>query len=244
MKKGIAWILAVCLLSGSLAIAENYEEIRPIQKIQDSIQYVASPDISENFADDSILITVKNQYSVINGTWSTDDFYPVEASAVTDLRPIPEDKEDEYKNKSEFRTILCLTLANPGKEKVLQAIELLSQRDDVLAAEPNYIVEPCSTVPNDTYYSSQSSLELIQVDKVWDYTTGSSSVKVGVLDSGIYAHPDISGNLVSGYNYDPDATSTTDTAGHGTYVAGVIGAVGNNNLGVSGVCWKGWITAL
>lgn len=67
----------MCLLSGSLAIVENYEEIRPIQKIQDSIQYVASPDISENFADDSILITVKNQYSVINGTWSTDDFYPV-----------------------------------------------------------------------------------------------------------------------------------------------------------------------
>ncbi len=239
MKRRMALILAACLLAGSVhyAMAEATEQAQQIQKVQDTVQYLASPDINDDFADDSIIVTMKNQYSAINGTWTTDDFLPVEVVAVTDLRPIPQDRVQEYQAKPEFRTILCLTLANPGKENVLQAIATLNEREDILAAEPNYMVEPCSTEPDDTYYYAQSSLNAIGVDKVWDFTTGSSSVKVAVIDSGIYAHPDIQNNLLSGYNYDPNSSGTTDTDDHGTAVAGIIGAEGNNGMGVSGVCW-------
>ena len=240
MKRRMALILAACLLAGSFhfAMAEPAEQAQQIQKVQDTVQYLASPDINDNFVDDSIIVTMKNQYSTINGTWTTDDFLPVETVAVTDLRPIPEDQVQEYQAKPEFRTILCLTLANPGKENVLQAIAILNEREDILAAEPNYTMDPCSTEPNDTYYYAQSSLNAIRVDKVWDFTTGSSSLKVAVIDSGIYAHPDIENNLLSGYNYDPNSSGTTDTDGHGTAVAGIIGAEGNNEMGVSGVCWN------
>lgn len=78
-------------------------------------------------------------------------------------------------------------------------------------------------------------MSAIHADKVWDFTTGSSSVTVGVFDSWVYPHPDLTNNLVTGYNFNNQATDTTNQ--HGTSVASVIGAQGNNGMGVSGVCW-------
>jgi len=74
---------------------------------------------------------------------------------------------------------------------------------------------------------------------------------VGVIDSGVdHTHPDISANMwVSpdgyyGWNFADDNSDTMDKTGHGTHVAGVIGAVGNNLLGVTGVNWNVKVAAL
>lgn len=77
----------------------------------------------------------------------------------------------------------------------------------------------------------------INVVPVWkEYTTGSPSVVVGVVDGGIdYTHPDIAANyLAGGYNF-ATGNSRITPEGHGTHVAGTIAAVNNNGLGVSGV---------
>ena len=90
----------------------------------------------------------------------------------------------------------------------------------------------------------------------WDVTTGSPAIVVGITDTGIdYGHPDLAANVWSnpgGINGCPAGTpgfnvlnGTCDPmdddvayGGHGTHVAGIIGAVGNNGEGVAGVAWR------
>jgi hypothetical protein len=60
---------------------------------------------------------------------------------------------------------------------------------------------------------------------------------VGIIDSGISPHPDLNANLLPGWNFVNKNNNTNDTTGHGTQVAGVVGAVANNRLGITGVCW-------
>ncbi len=101
-------------------------------------------------------------------------------------------------------------------------------------------------VPLDTYYDENSLYyKKIQMEKAWDVEQGGDWVKVGVIDSGInYRHEDLGGRV--DYELSKDFTGgnspCTDNYGnygHGTQVAGVIGAIGNNNRGTSGVCWSG-----
>ncbi|HEY6008179.1 MAG TPA: S8 family serine peptidase, partial [Geobacteraceae bacterium] len=86
----------------------------------------------------------------------------------------------------------------------------------------------------------------IRAAQAWDITTGSSDVVVAIIDTGIdYTHPDLAGNMwvtagIDAYNQDSDPF---DDNGHGTHVAGTIGAFGNNGTGVVGVNWNVKLTA-
>lgn len=94
--------------------------------------------------------------------------------------------------------------------------------------------------PNDPEFGIQNIeyLQYINMQDAWEYSTGSSSVKVAVLDTKVaYNHPDLgtgaNGNLLlpSGWIYG----SGYDYHKHGTEVVGVIGAKTNNSIGVTGV---------
>ena len=147
---------------------------------------------------------------------------------------------------------------------VAEAIAELELNPDVAYAEPNYLYE-ISAVPNDTNFGqlwglSQASDKDIDAPEAWDLTTGSSSIIVAVIDSGVaYDHPDLAPNIWTndddtGDNVDDDGNGQIDdTHGwdffqgdnvpldanhHGTHVAGTIGARGNNSVGVTGVNWQ------
>ncbi len=95
-------------------------------------------------------------------------------------------------------------------------------------------------IPNDPDYSgSQASyLTTIGVPSAWDVTTGSETVVVAVVDSGVDAsHPDLAGRVVAGRNILKGNDDTTDERGHGTNMAGIVGAATNNALGLAGVAW-------
>lgn len=122
---------------------------------------------------------------------------------------------------------------------VLKTVKALNSLAGVEFAEPNYI-QQFSVSANDSYYYTQWGLKGsygIDVEDAWEVTTGTHDIRVGVIDTGIETdHPDLVGNLVTGKSFVSGVTSTTDTEGHGTHVAGIIGAVGDNNMGVAGVC--------
>jgi subtilisin family serine protease len=119
--------------------------------------------------------------------------------------------------------------------------------------EPNFRLTSSFT-PNDPAWPSLPTLfdaqpGGIRAQSAWDTTLGSRDVVVGVLDSGIDStHPDLIGNLWSnrvgvggcaygthGYNAFTKQCTSSDQYGHGTHVAGIIGAVGNNRTGITGV---------
>jgi len=147
----------------------------------------------------------------------------------------------------EFKTILRLVLKEPSKENVLSSIELLQSRKEILSAEPDYILQTATSAPNDTYYLSGGQWGLngingIRAPQAWTMATGANSVMVGVIDTGIQAnHPDLQGRVNLDLSRDFSLTSpyiptsVTDPDGHGTHVAGIIAASGNNGIGVTGV---------
>ncbi len=74
--------------------------------------------------------------------------------------------------------------------------------------------------------------------KAWDLTKGSHNVRIAIIDTGVdYTHPDLKGNVdsASGYNFVNNTKDAMDDHGHGTHCAGTIGAIHNNQIGVSGV---------
>ena len=134
----------------------------------------------------------------------------------------------------------------------------------MLYAEPNFIYQPALT-PNDPRFGelwglNQGSDADIDAPEAWDLTTGSSSVVVAVVDTGVaYDHPDLAPNIwtnagdppgggdddgngflddTRGWDFISNDNDPRDLEGHGTHVAGTIGAKGNNAAGVTGVNWN------
>jgi subtilisin family serine protease len=122
-------------------------------------------------------------------------------------------------------------------------------------SEPNlFFTNLICYTPNDQYYSSQWAIRNtgnnipggvtgtagcdMRVDSAWDITLGHSSVKIAISDTGCDTlHADIAANFVpgTGYNFYNNTPGGFDDEGHGTCCAGIVAAVGNNGIGISGI---------
>ncbi len=180
-----------------------------------------------------------------------------------------------------FRTIGILHVKLPKGLTVEEAMDIYRDDPDVEYAEPNYYRYAMAT-PDDAYFDRLWGLHNTGQDvngtggtadadmdapEAWEITTGSNSVVVAVIDSGVdYNHPDLSANIwtnpdetagngidddgngyvddVRGWDFVDDDNSPDDSNGHGTHVAGTIAAVGNNSTGVTGVSWAAEIMVL
>lgn len=112
--------------------------------------------------------------------------------------------------------------------------EWLKSRPEVEYAEPDYILYPDSMTPNDPLYASEWHLPVITCGDAWAYTTGSNQVVIAVCDTGVDpTQPDLADKLVPGWNVVDDNADTTPAHPHGTWVAGVAAAAGNNGIGVA-----------
>jgi uncharacterized repeat protein (TIGR01451 family) len=168
----------------------------------------------------------------------------------------------------------------PSGMNLAEAIKLYEKNPTVLYAEPNYIrraTQHALLTPNDAQFSQLWALHNVgqtggtpdadmDAPEAWELSTGSSSVVVAVIDTGVdYNHPDLSANIwrntldCNSNNIDDDGngykddcygidtanndSNPMDDNNHGTHVAGTIGARGNNSIGVVGVNWNVQIMA-
>lgn len=93
---------------------------------------------------------------------------------------------------------------------------------------------------NDYYFGDQWALDALNTQAAWDITTGSPTVLIAVIDSGIMRdHPDLNdADIRNGWDYLAGDICRYDFFGHGTEVTGVIAAETNNGDGISGLCWN------
>lgn len=145
--------------------------------------------------------------------------------------------------------------------------KLLLSRSEVVYIEPNFewkAIEAESGLllsPNDSLFSQQDGLIRTAAERAWNTVTGSRSVIVATTDSGISAsHPDLINQLwinssetpgngidddgngyvddLNGWDFVTQDNDPSDLNRHGTHVSGIIGAQGNNGLGISGMNWN------
>ena len=141
-----------------------------------------------------------------------------------------------------------------GQEWV--TIDQLRQNPAIAFALPNWLVYATESNPtvtaqpetpflvNDPLYADrQWYLQRINASRAWALAASASgfngqfsTVRVGIVDSGVdFEHPDLKERLLEGKNFVTPGEEPTDDCGHGTDVAGLIGAVSNNAIGISGV---------
>jgi len=133
---------------------------------------------------------------------------------------------------------------NPPGLSVADAVQRYQRNPNVRFAEPDFIVQAVAT-PTDPMWGSQWDMTKIAAPTAWDSQTDASEVIVAVVDTGIdYTHEDLQGNLwTSGTSHGftcingSCVAGGTDDFGHGTHVAGTIGAVANNGKGIAGLNW-------
>lgn len=124
---------------------------------------------------------------------------------------------------------------------------------------PNDPYFPDQWALNDTGQGGGKTKADINILKAWQKSRGSEEIVVAVLDTGVdYTHPDLAENIwlrpdyipqykdeelgvindLRGFNAVDNFADPMDDNGHGTHCAGIIGAVGNNGIGITGVNWK------
>ena len=129
------------------------------------------------------------------------------------------------------------TIETPKSEskKLIKELESLPNVQYAEEDVPVYLMG--SNLVNDPSYSKQiSAFQEISVEQAWEKYERSDEITVAVLDTGVdLDHPDLANNLVNGVNLITPSETPDDENGHGTHVAGLIGAVTNNGVGISSI---------
>lgn len=159
-----------------------------------------------------------------------------------------------------------LKVVLPENKLADEAIAALKESGVVSQADRNYLVQAVAT-PNDPSFNALWGMNKISAPGAWDLQEGSKTIIVAVSDTGVdYRHHDLADNMwinpneipdngidddqngyiddIYGYDFYSNEGDPLDENKHGTHVAGTIGAVGNNSLGVAGVNWKVSIQAV
>ena len=152
-------------------------------------------------------------------------------------------------------------LSFPADTDIAHAAAKYAADPAIAWAEPDYLAYAAETTPNDPLLPGQWGLDKIEASTAWDVVTGTETVVIAVVDSGIdTTHPDLVANLwnnpgeipdngvdddnngyiddVQGWNFVSGSNDIFDGNGHGTQVAGVLAAVTDNGQGIAGVCWN------
>src|SRR5262245_59218342 len=157
--------------------------------------------------------------------------------------------EVEYEVLATIEELRLVAVQVGPDEDVLAVLEQVrSWKDLVEEAEQNRVMGPIQGV-NDPLYRFQWALDRIHAESAWQHILATldftmPGVVVAVTDSGIQVgHPDLAGHIWDdgfghhGFNLLNGTFNVIDADGHGTQLAGIIGALSNNALGVAAAEW-------
>ncbi|HKR01665.1 MAG TPA: S8 family peptidase, partial [Pyrinomonadaceae bacterium] len=157
----------------------------------------------------------------------------------------------------------------PGSDPEALAARL-GRSELVDLVEPNYLITADQTAtgtsPNDPRFAEQWALKNTFAPQAWGKTTGSKRTVIAIIDSGVdFTHPDLSQNRwdnsleqadnldedgdgfnddLHGWDFVTNSNVIVDGLGHGTAVAGIIAAQGDNKTGGAGVMWQAGLMSL
>lgn len=197
---------------------------------------IHTPSLSEEFEDNRLFVQFKENYS------GAIDFSYFKNFSQTEIIRIENGIDKTvYITSGDKSSLLIdnnchclvLTFSTHNKSIVLSSAAQINNYNEVLLTEPIYIThtQSCYT-PTDYYYDDQWVLNGtygINAPAAWNITTGNSSIKIGIFESGVdLYHEELAGRITN-VNYYGSSDLT-----HGTHVAGIIGAT-LNSYGISGI---------
>jgi serine protease len=134
-------------------------------------------------------------------------------------------------------------VALPGDVSVAAMMALLNADPRVVYAEPNYYLTPLGA-PDDPFLEGQWNLRKFGIPEAWQVETGGGEVVIAIIDSGVETgHEDLAAKILPGCDFfdrDNDPNPGKPNGGraeHGTHVAGIAAASGDNGIGVAGVAY-------
>lgn len=198
-------------------------------------------------------------YAVVRQTKFTEVIIPKRSSAAMAISSAPTKVRAPYDvnlARADCEEILKDPSIKTCEPNFVQYLSDTFPNDPQFYDSQNFIFQWALYSPFVDYMTSWDT----RAHRAWDITTGSSNAVVGIMDSGINRqHPDLMPNLwtnpgeIAGNGIDDDGNgyiddvngidafnrtgNVEDCNGHGSHVAGIIGAKGNNSIGMSGVAW-------
>lgn len=170
--------------------------------------------------------------------------------------------------QSDARATVAKTLAQKYRFKILRSgseyipdiIEFngdLESLAEILASDPlvsyvefNYYLQTLGLTPNDPFYKEQWSLSNFGLPNAWEIETGAAKVAqdavvIAVIDSGVdVKHVDLRAKMLPGCDFFDGDNDPRTLDSHGTHVAGIASAIGNNGTGVAGVAFGAGVKIL
>jgi len=213
-QKGIALLLVVCfvlLTIASPARGEQGEHLR-----------TETTDVLPN---------------VVKASQSATDVWIVKR--VSDEQ-VPPALPDTIVLSRQMETRVEIVRPQPGTDTT-SWLAALREREDVEYVHRNERVGllAVETQANDPGRDKQAYLRQIRAEQAWEHVKEQTALTIALVDTGVdLDHPDLKDNLVEGVNLVRPGETPEDDNGHGTSVAGVLAATGNNGIGTTGVLWK------
>lgn len=234
-KKAVVYTI-LCLLTFTSScrnvntnIVTNPDEIETNKR-----QVIIRRKLTSSSTKSTVNILSKNRVKSIRSLGVEIVKVPDEISTQDYIKQLSNDPTIDYVEPNYIRKISLLEedYTNSSKDELKTYIN----------SNINKNIRPLSTFKanfNDPDIKLQYGLEKINADGAWAVTKGDESIVIAVVDTGVdLNHPDLSSNLVKGYSTIKGTINENDDNGHGTHVAGIVSAIADNNIGVTGIAPK------
>ena len=210
-----------------------------------------------SFASDELIVVYKDD-ATYTEQLEDETVDAIQGKTSDEVQEVADEATDEIQNESDVDVdsgeMIADSMGDDGAalyvkledgQNLDEAMENIEKQDNVAYVQPNYEYSLLSTSTNDTnmskqyYLGSWSDKYGADVLDAWDEAKTEGSVTVATIDSGVDAdHPDLKDNIIGSAYVKEAANSVEDTIGHGTMVAGIIGAVANNSQGIAGASYN------